>query len=42
MLDAVEKGRARGNGNMAANLVEGEDAEAVAEFVAVAVGSEEQ
>jgi len=42
VLDAVEKGRAKGNGNMAANLVEGEDAEAVAEFVAVAVGSEEQ
>ena len=39
MLDAIEKGRARGNGNMAADLVEGEDAEAVAQFVAVAGGS---
>ena len=39
MLDAIEKGRANGNGNMAADLVEGEDAEAVAQFVAVAVGN---
>jgi mono/diheme cytochrome c family protein len=38
VLDAIEKGRAAGNGNMAADLVEGEDAEAVAQFVAVAVG----
>jgi mono/diheme cytochrome c family protein len=38
-LDAIEKGRATGNGNMAARLVEGEDAEAVAQFVAVAVGN---
>jgi mono/diheme cytochrome c family protein len=38
VLDAIEKGRANGNGNMAAELVEGEDAEAVAQFVAVAVG----
>jgi mono/diheme cytochrome c family protein len=38
VLDAIEKGRARGNGNMAADLVEGEDAEAVAQFVAVATG----
>ncbi len=38
VLDAIEKGRARGNGNMAADLVEGADAEAVAQFVAVAVG----
>jgi mono/diheme cytochrome c family protein len=38
VLDAIEKGRAAGNGNMAAGLVEGEDAEAVAQFVAVAVG----
>jgi mono/diheme cytochrome c family protein len=38
VLDAIEKGRANGNGNMAARLVEGEDAEAVAQFVAVAVG----
>jgi mono/diheme cytochrome c family protein len=39
VLDAIEKGRANGNGNMAARLVEGEDAEAVAQFVAVAVGN---
>ena len=40
VLDAIEKGRAAGNGNMAARLVEGEDAEAVAQFVAVAVGQD--
>jgi mono/diheme cytochrome c family protein len=39
VLDAIEKGRAGGNGNMAADLVQGEDAEAVAQFVAVAVGN---
>ena|SRR5919112_71134 len=39
VLDAIRKGRANGNGNMAANLVEGADAEAVAQFVAVAVGN---
>ena len=39
VLDAIEKGRAAGNGNMAADLVQGEDAEAVAQFVAVAVGN---
>ena len=39
VLDAIEKGRANGNGNMAKQLVEGEDAEAVAQFVAVAVGN---
>jgi mono/diheme cytochrome c family protein len=39
ILDAIHKGRANGNGNMAANLVEGADAEAVAQFVAVAVGN---
>ncbi|HYI18586.1 MAG TPA: cytochrome c [Solirubrobacteraceae bacterium] len=38
VLDAIENGRARGNGQMAADLVEGEDAEAVAQYVAVAVG----
>jgi len=38
VLNAIEEGRARGNGNMAADLVEGEDAEAVAAFVAKAVG----
>jgi mono/diheme cytochrome c family protein len=40
VLDAIENGRARGNGQMAADLVEGEDAEAVAQFVAVAGGQE--
>jgi mono/diheme cytochrome c family protein len=39
VLDAINNGRANGNGNMAAQLVEGEDAEAVAQFVAVAVGN---
>lgn len=38
VLDAIHNGRANGNGQMAADLVEGQDAEAVAEFVAVAVG----
>ena len=38
VLDAIENGRARGNGAMAADLVQGEDAEAVAAFVAKAVG----
>jgi mono/diheme cytochrome c family protein len=41
VLDAIKKGRARGNGNMAAELVQGEDAEAVAQYVAVAVGSDQ-
>ena len=40
VLDAIENGRAAGTGNMAARLVEGEDAEAVAQFVAVAVGQD--
>jgi mono/diheme cytochrome c family protein len=39
VLDAIKNGRAAGNGNMAAELVTGEDAEAVAQFVAVAVGN---
>lgn len=39
VLDAIENGRASGSGNMAADLVQGEDAEAVAQFVAVAVGN---
>jgi mono/diheme cytochrome c family protein len=39
VLDAINKGRANGKGNMAAGLVEGSDAEAVAQFVAVAVGN---
>ena len=38
VLNAIEQGRARGNGAMAADLVVGEDAEAVAAFVAKAVG----
>ena len=38
VLDAIKNGRARGNGNMAAQLVEGKDAEDVADFVAKAVG----
>lgn len=37
-LDAIDKGRARGNGQMAADLVEGQDARDVANFVAKAVG----
>jgi mono/diheme cytochrome c family protein len=40
VLDAIENGRARGNGQMAADRVEGEDAEAVAEFVAAAGGQD--
>jgi mono/diheme cytochrome c family protein len=38
VLNAIENGRAAGNGNMAADLVEGQDAEDVADFVAKAVG----
>jgi len=38
VLDAIHNGRARGNGQMAADLVEGQDAEDVAAFVAKAVG----
>ena len=38
MLDAIHNGRARGNGQMAADLVEGQDADDVAAFVAKAVG----
>jgi mono/diheme cytochrome c family protein len=38
VLDAINKGRAAGNGQMAAQLVEGQDAEDVAAFVAKAVG----
>jgi mono/diheme cytochrome c family protein len=38
VLDAIQKGRARGNGQMAADLVEGQDAEDVAAYVAKAVG----
>jgi len=38
VLDAIHKGRARGKGQMAADLVEGKDADDVASFVAKAVG----
>ena len=38
VLDAIKNGRARGNGAMARNLVVGEDAEDVADFVTAAVG----
>ena len=38
VLDAIHKGRAQGNGQMAADLVEGKDADDVASFVAKAVG----
>lgn len=39
VLDAINNGRAQGNGNMAAQLVEGKDAEDVADFVAKASGN---
>jgi mono/diheme cytochrome c family protein len=42
VLDAIENGRARGNGQMAADLYVGEDAEDVANYVAKAVGQEGQ
>jgi mono/diheme cytochrome c family protein len=38
VLDAIKNGRARGQGQMAANLYSGEDAEDVAAYVAKAVG----
>ena len=38
VLDAIAKGRARGNGQMAAQLYTGQDAEDVASYVAKAVG----
>jgi mono/diheme cytochrome c family protein len=38
VLDAINKGRAAGNGQMAAQLFEGQDAQDVAAFVAKAVG----
>lgn len=38
VLDAIMKGRARGNGAMARDLVVGQDAQDVADFVSVAVG----
>jgi mono/diheme cytochrome c family protein len=39
VLDAIHKGRARGNGAMAKDLVVGQDAEDVASFVSKAVGN---
>jgi mono/diheme cytochrome c family protein len=42
VLDAINNGRARGNGQMAAQLVEGQDAQDVASFVAKAVGQSGQ
>ena len=41
VLDAIHKGRAAGNGQMAADLVEGKDADDVAAYVAKAVGQSE-
>jgi mono/diheme cytochrome c family protein len=37
VLNAIQNGRAQGNGAMAADLVQGKDAQAVAAFVATAV-----
>jgi mono/diheme cytochrome c family protein len=42
VLDAINNGRARGNGNMAAKIVEGRDAEDVANFIAKVAGKVEQ
>ena len=42
VLNAIENGRAQGNGQMAANLYTGQDAQDVANFVAKAVGQTEQ
>jgi mono/diheme cytochrome c family protein len=42
VLNAIENGRARGNGQMAAGLYTGQDAEDVANFVAKAVGQTAQ
>jgi mono/diheme cytochrome c family protein len=42
VLDAIENGRSRGNGQMAAGLYTGQDADDVASFVAKAVGQTEQ
>ena len=41
VLDAIENGRSQGNGQMAAGLFAGQDAEDVANFVAKAVGQTE-
>src|SRR3712207_3799959 len=37
-LDAIENGRARGNGQMAADLAEGREAEAIADYVEAVAG----
>lgn len=42
VLNAIQNGRAQGNGQMAADLVEGQDAEDVAAYVAKAVGQTDQ
>lgn len=39
VLDAIEKGRSRGNGQMPAQIYTGKDAEDVAKFVAKSVGA---
>jgi mono/diheme cytochrome c family protein len=41
VLDAIENGRAQGNGQMAAGLFAGQEAEDVADFVSKAVGQTE-
>jgi mono/diheme cytochrome c family protein len=41
VLDAIENGRSRGNGQMPAGLFTGKDAEDVAKFVAKSVGATE-
>jgi mono/diheme cytochrome c family protein len=42
VLDAIENGRSRGNGQMAGGLYTGQDADDVASFVAKAVGQADQ
>jgi mono/diheme cytochrome c family protein len=42
VLDAIENGRSRGNGQMAGGLYTGSDADDVASFVAKAVGQADQ
>ena len=42
VLNAIEEGRSRGNGQMAADLYTGQDADDVASFVAKAVGADEE
>jgi mono/diheme cytochrome c family protein len=41
VLNALENGRARGNGQMAKNLYTGQDAQDVADFVSKAVGQDQ-